>query len=54
MTLNTRRHLQATPAPIEPGQYGGTDYHSTRAELARQVAQEHARARPKPDQVVRN
>ncbi|BAW27503.1 hypothetical protein [Pseudomonas putida] len=49
MTLTAQRTLQANPAPIEHAQYGGTSYHSTRAELARQVAQEHARARPQSD-----
>lgn len=49
MTDTTQSTLQANPAPIEHAQYGGASYHSTRAELARQVAQEHARARPQFD-----
>lgn len=49
MTHNAQSTQQENPSPLEHAQYGGTSYHSTRAELARQVAQEHARARPQSD-----
>lgn len=49
MTHTAQGNQQANPAPIEYAQYGGTSYHSTRAELARQVAQERAQTRPQSD-----
>jgi len=49
MNNPTQAPRQAHPVLVEQAQYGGTDYHSTRDELARQVAQEHAQARPQSD-----